>query len=252
MQSRRFDRSRFRYSIWDYNPTGSPQYKVIYDVHVYSLLHKERKGHGSEGSEGSEGREEVGSGLSTVLGTSATVTVLSRKITIVEHSPHILSTGRDQASDTLSATYISWIGSNRVDLWQPLHKTGRKQQKERTRWGSVIIQCVEDRGDINITMWDRDADGTTCLSSKSTPTVEMEQRHLVGVATVKYQTLYPPKGMIPRAVTLSTYLLSNKAIKWGNDGLLRFLGGFIDNIFPVVSLVWQWPRGWAPCESKLN
>lgn len=249
MQRRRFDRSCFRYSIWDYNPTGSLQYKVIYDVHVYSLLHKERKGHGSEGS---EGREEVGSGLSTVLWTSATVTVLSRKITIVEHSPHILSSGRDQASDTLSATYISWIGSNRVDLWQPLHKTGRKQQKERTRWGSVIIQCVKDRGDINITMWDQDADGTTCLSSKSIPTVEMEQRHLVGVATVKYQTLYPPKGMIPRAVTLNTYLLSNKAIKWGNDGLLRFLGGFIDNIFPVVSLVWQWPRGWAPCESKLN
>lgn len=136
MQSRRFDRSPFRYSIWNHNLTGSLQYKVIHDVHIYSLLHKGRKGHWSEGS---EGREEVGSGLSTLLWTSATVTVLSRKITIVEHSPHILSTGSDPASDTLSATYISWIGSNKVDMWQPLHKTDTKQQTEWTRWGSWLF-----------------------------------------------------------------------------------------------------------------
>lgn len=91
------------------------------------------------------------------------VTVLSRKITIVKHSLHILSTGRDQASDALSATYFSGTGSNTVDL-------DRGEEVEIVLEVSDYSMCHRI-----MTMWDH-----RCLSSQltfSSTRFELEQRH---------------------------------------------------------------------------
>lgn len=123
------------------------------------------------------GVKGVGSGLPTVLWTSVIVTVMSRKITIVGHSPHILSTGRIRLpTPHQRPTFTRWEAN--VFLWTASAQDGEKAV-ERVLWMGDYSVCKR-QSDINTTMWDEDADCTIFLSSKSIsspPLVGMEQRH---------------------------------------------------------------------------
>lgn len=112
------NRSCFGYSIWNYNLNGSLQYKVIYDVHIYSSLNKERKGYGSEGS----GKWAA----NCTLNKCDCHSYVTENYNSGTQPPHFVN-WEDQASDTPSTTYIHSMGSKTFFCGQPVHKTERKQ-----------------------------------------------------------------------------------------------------------------------------
>lgn len=108
------------FSLWGCNPVGTLRNKVICDVHIYSLLHKESQGFGSEGS----GQRAVNCTLNEYNCHSSVTENYSRGA----QPPHFVNCERSGFCN-LSATYISWIGSSEVDRDSPCTRQGESSRK---------------------------------------------------------------------------------------------------------------------------